>query len=165
MNITPVSLTEPWIRIVAHLMTLQVTVVAPRMRGLLRVNGASGGLCLPHISRTMKYTLFFLRFATAQERVLMGLTGKTRMIPMRIGSIPGKGRGTPAEEFVPKGTYFHEHKSVEVYERSKRVKKLEYAINDEPCMVLEVQTPQGWFCLDATRAYNTLGCLCSSTRG
>lgn len=77
----------------------------------------------------MKYTLFFLRFAAPQERVLMGLTGKTRMIPMRIGSIPGKGWGVLVEEFVPKETYLHEYKSVEVNERSKRVKELEYAIN------------------------------------
>ena len=39
------------------------------------------------------------------------------------------------------------------------MKELEYAIIDEPCMVLKVQTPQGWFCLDATRAYNPLGRL------
>lgn len=89
----------------------------------------------------------------------MGLTGKTK-ITMGIHEIPGKGRGVLVEEFVPAGSYLCEYKTTEVYPRANRAKKeQEYATNGEPCMILEVQTPQGWFCLDATRKYNTLGRL------
>ena len=38
-------------------------------------------------------------------------------------------------------------------------KEEEYTMNEEPCMILEVETPKGWFCLDATRRFNTLGRL------
>lgn len=34
-----------------------------------------------------------------------------------------------------------------------------YTLSDEPCMILEAQTPQGWQCLDATRKYGTVGHL------
>lgn len=34
-----------------------------------------------------------------------------------------------------------------------------YTLSDEPCMILEAQTLQGWQCLDATRKYGTVGRL------
>ena len=64
------------------------------------------------------------------------------------------------QEDVPKGTFLFEYKSKEVYPRKLRqLKEEEYSLNDEPCMILEVETPQGWFCLGATRHFNTLGRL------
>ena len=31
-----------------------------------------------------------------------------------------------------------------------------YEMNGEACMILEIQTPQGWMCLDATRKFGTI---------
>ena len=75
---------------------------------------------------------------------MMGLMGKTSKINMGIVDIPGKGRGVVVREHVREGAYLLEYKSAEVYERSKaQEKEEEYASNNEPCMVLEVQTPKG----------------------
>lgn len=53
-----------------------------------------------------------------------------------------------------------EYKSYKVYPQDERDShETEYKFNDEGCMILEVQTSQGWFCLDATRRHNTLGRL------
>ena len=54
-----------------------------------------------------------------------------------------------------------EYKTKEVYPRGKKSEEMEaeYKANEEPCMVLQVQTPQGWYCLNAKRKFNTLGRL------
>jgi len=53
-----------------------------------------------------------------------------------------------------------EYKTARVYPRSERDQyEAMYTLNAEPCMVLDVQTPQGWQCLDATRKFGTLGRL------
>jgi len=53
-----------------------------------------------------------------------------------------------------------EYKTTKLYPSSKREQfEAEHTLNDEPYMVLKVQTPQGWQCLDATQKYGTLGHL------
>jgi len=78
--------------------------------------------------------------------------GKSKTLEMEIREIAGKGRGVVAKEHIPAGTFVLEYKTTKVYPSSNREQfEAEYTQNDEPCMVLEVQTPQGWQCLDATR--------------
>ena len=68
------------------------------------------------------------------------------------------------EEAVPAGTFLLEYKTVEVYPRSQRQEKKDiYATNQEPCMILKVETHKRWFCLDATRRFNTHGHLLDHT--
>ena len=44
-----------------------------------------------------------------------------------------------------------------MYQKTKRQDyEAEYAINNESCVILEVQTPNGWQCFDATRRFGTL---------
>jgi len=77
---------------------------------------------------------------------------------MEVKHILAKGRGVFVNEYVSAGTYMAECKTI--YPRSKRVKyEAMYTLSDEPCMILEVQAPQGWQCLDATRKYGTVGHL------
>ena len=61
---------------------------------------------------------------------------------------------------ISRGQYVCEYKTTEFYRREKRAEnELQYVLNEEPCMVFEVQTAQGWFCLDATRRFHTPGRL------
>ena len=93
-----------------------------------------------------------------------GLLCRNNAPEMEIRQIPGKGRGVFANERVSAGTYVAEYKTTKVYEQAKRAEYEEmYAMNGEPCMVLEVQTPQGWKCLDATRKIGTVGRLFNHT--
>ena len=44
-----------------------------------------------------------------------------------------------------------------MYPKTKRQDyEAEYTINNEPCVILEVQTPNGWQCFDATGRFGTL---------
>jgi len=64
------------------------------------------------------------------------------------------------EEAVPAGTLLLKYKTVEVYPRLQRQEKEDiYAMNQEPCMILKVETHKRWFCLDAMRRFNTHGRL------
>jgi len=91
---------------------------------------------------------------------LEGLLGKSKLLNMEIKSIPEKGRGVFVNESVPAGSFVVEYKTARVYPRSERDQyEAMYTLNAEPCMVLDVQTPQGWQCLDATRKFGTLGRL------
>ena len=93
-----------------------------------------------------------------QEVALQGLLGKQEAPPVDIRRIPGKGRGVFATSLIKKGEFICEYKTCKVYPRSSREKEEEeYVINEEPCMVLDVLTAKGWFTLDATRRFNTLG--------
>lgn len=86
--------------------------------------------------------------------------GKSKEIQMDIREIRGKGRGVVVTQQVPAGTFVVEYKTTKVYPKSKREQhEAEYSLNDEPCMILEVQTPNGWHCLDATRRFQSLGRL------
>ena len=80
-----------------------------------------------------------------------------------ITEIPGKGRGVILQESVLKDTYIAEYKTPKrkgVYPRKERRKhEIEYTRNNEGCMILEVQTTEGWMCLDATRRHDSLGRL------
>ena len=89
-----------------------------------------------------------------------GLLGNTNAPNMEIKHIPGKGRGVFSNETLLQGRYVAEYKTTVVYEKAKRAEHEEiYAMNEEPCMVLEVQTRKGWMCLDATRKIGTVGRL------
>lgn len=105
-------------------------------------------------------TPFLFRAATPQEIVCQGLMGKAAPIQLEIRETLEKGRGVFVQQEVPAGAFLLEYKTAEVFPRSQRKEKEEiYALNDEPCMILEVETPRGWYCLDATRRFNTLGRL------
>jgi len=92
--------------------------------------------------------------------VLDGLRGKYAKLELEIRDIPGKGRGVFTLKPIPKGSFVMEYKTTQVYPQQERgIHEEEYAFNGEGCMILEVETPQGWFCLDATRRHNTLGRL------
>ena len=59
-----------------------------------------------------------------------------------------------------KGQYVLEYKTERVYRREDRVEEeREYVENGESCMVFDVQTSEGWFTLDATRRFDTVGRL------
>lgn len=61
---------------------------------------------------------------------------------------------------MKEGEFLLEYEYTKSYGRSERQKhEEEYWLNDEPCMVFEVETRAGWVCLDATRATHTPGRL------
>ena len=81
-------------------------------------------------------------------------------LDIEIREVPGKGRAVFTLTPIPKDTFVLEYKTYKVYDREERIThKQEYEFNGEGCMVLEVETADGWFCLDATRRHNTLGRL------
>ena len=99
------------------------------------------------------------RSLTPLEIALQGLT-KHKSAPVTVGTIPGKGRGVFAAATITKGAYICEYKTKNVYPREARAEQEEqYVENEESCMILEVQTPRGWWCLDATRRWTTIGRL------
>lgn len=65
-----------------------------------------------------------------------------------------------AKKRIPQGEFVMEYKRSRVYPTSKRAEaEEEYRTNDEACMILDAETKDGWYCLDATRAFNTVGRL------
>ena len=68
-----------------------------------------------------------------------------------VTNVEGKGRGLVLIEGVPEGSYVLEYEG-EVYPRREReAHEREYSSNDEGCYILDVQIPDGWYCIDATR--------------
>ena len=91
--------------------------------------------------------------------------GRGKEINMEIREIAGKGRGVFVMQHVPAGTFVVEYRTTKVYPKIKRQEhEAEYSMNEEPCMILEVQTPNGWHCLDATRRFETFGRLMNHAR-
>ena len=81
-------------------------------------------------------------------------------VPHHIEETEDKGRGVFADAPIVKGKYICEYKTTQVYKREEKARhEEEYACNQEACMILEVQTAEGWMCLDATRRFGTLGRL------
>jgi len=90
---------------------------------------------------------------------LQGLI-KNYTVPVAIKDVPPKGRGVFAAAPIKRGSFVCEYKTTKVYPRSQIAKEeLQYAANNEPCMVLDVETSQGWFTLDATRKFSSIGRL------
>ena len=95
-----------------------------------------------------------------QETVLDGLLGKLPLPNISIREVKGKGRGVFIEEEVKQNAYLMEYEFSESYPRTQRqAHESEYAINDEPCMILEALTKAVWVCLNATRATETVAKL------
>ena len=86
--------------------------------------------------------------------------GKEQELELEIREVPGKGRAVYTLAPISKGNSVLEYNTYKVYRREERsTHEQEYEFNGEGCMVLEVETADGWFCLDATRRHNTLGRL------
>ena len=86
------------------------------------------------------------------------ISGSTAELEIRV--IPAKGRAVFATAHIPKGSFLCEYTATKVYPMANRAKNEEsYALNGEECMVLDVQTPRWWYCLDATQEYNGVGRL------
>ena len=100
----------------------------------------------------------------SQETVLSGLLGLTASPSHRVVEVAGKGRGVLLCEAVKRGAYVVEYEAV-VYPRKEREEReREYAANEEGCMIIDVQTPHGWLCFDATRLYASPGRLMNHAR-
>lgn len=107
----------------------------------------------------MIITSFHLRTKAQQERAIEGLT-RHQAPKVIVREVPGKGRAVFTTAPISKFNYVMEYKSHRVYPHNQRLKfEKEYELNEEPCMILEAQTNQGWICIDATRRVNTLGRL------
>ena len=90
---------------------------------------------------------------------MSGLLGKKRPPSVRVMETADKGRGIFLEEPVANREYVLEYKG-DVYPRKeKRDHEQEYATNDEGCFILEVQTKEGWVCIDPTRRPSSAGRL------
>ena len=132
---------------IPHNATTQVAVATRLMRALKLGPCVTSMLQLPNYMHPAQYQLFTssrFRVKTPQEIVLEGLLGKSKLLNMEIKTIPEKGRGVFVNESVPAGSFVVEYKTARVYPRSERDRyEAMYTLNAEPCMVLEVQTPQG----------------------
>ncbi len=115
------------------------------------------------VGREMSYdhmTSKNARARTIQECVIDGLLQTDPGPELQIIEIPGKGRSVVVQSPVAKGGYLCEYEFSCTYPRAQReAKELEYAANDEACMIFEVQTRNGWICLDATRKTDSIGRL------
>ena len=101
-----------------------------------------------------------LRILTPLEKTIAGLESGKLGSPVEIATFPGKGRGVVASQKIPCGAFVTEYKTKEVYSRNQMADRIsEYELNGEGCYLLEVQTPKGWFCLDATRRMGSVGRL------
>ena len=85
--------------------------------------------------------------------------GQTTPPKVSIEEVPIKGRRVVVREEVPKDSYVIEYEA-EVYPRRERAaREREYVWNGEGCFIVDVQTSDGWMCLDGTRRLNSLGRL------
>lgn len=106
------------------------------------------------------------RAKTPQEVTIQGLHGHAKTYDLDIVQIPGKGRGVITKEAVHQGAFLLEYQTYKVYPRKERRRyDEEYAANEEGCMIFEVQTPKGWYCLDATHRFSTPGHLLNHSLG
>ena len=104
--------------------------------------------------------IYLYRARTPLEIVMDGLRRKWTLPTLRIVTVEGKGRGIIATAPIECGSYVCEYERGMVYQAKDRsVHEEEYRINNEGCMILEVQTAHGWLCLDATRCHDTVGRL------
>lgn len=62
-----------------------------------------------------------------------------------------KGRGVAVEERVLAGQYVLEYSGDTYPRKERKVYEEEYSENGEGCFILEVQTRDGWICIDPTR--------------
>ena len=65
--------------------------------------------------------------------------------------VANKGRGLVVEEPVTKGEYVVEYAGDVYHQKQRKARELEYTENEEGCFILEVQTKEGWICIDPTR--------------
>ena len=65
--------------------------------------------------------------------------------------VANKGRGLVVEEPVAKGEYVVEYAGDVYHQKQRKARELEYTENEEGCFILEVQTKEGWICIDPTR--------------
>ena len=80
--------------------------------------------------------------------------------PVYIDNVHSKERAVFAADPIKMGQYVCKYKTTAVYPTAVRAQtEAMYAINDEPCLIFDVQTAKGWFCLDATRRYTSTGRL------
>ena len=89
--------------------------------------------------------------------MLNGLLANTTPKP-EVVELPSKGRGvvTGDQAACIRSVY----KTHAIYPRAlKKQHEDEYACNGEGCYIVEAQTPKGWICFDATRRFNSWGCL------
>lgn len=104
-------------------------------------------------------TFLLPRSLTKQEIVIAGLLEKTTRPKFEIRTFPGKGRGLVILENVPRGAYVIEYRG-DVYPRKERAShEREYEANGEGCYILDIQTRDGWLCIDATRSLSSPGRL------
>ena len=93
------------------------------------------------------------------EIVLRGLTNSKTQPSLRVVQSE-KGRGVVANEPISKGDFVIEYKTKEVYRLRQRAAHMkEYDMNGEGSYILEIQTSDGKWCLDATRRMDSLGRL------
>ena len=94
------------------------------------------------------------------EKVVSGLsTGKCKH-KFEVVKYHEKGRGVISRQPIWKGEYVLEYKSKEVYKRSGMDDHIhQYDLTGEGSYIMEVQTKEGWYCLDATRRMGSLGRL------
>ena len=104
--------------------------------------------------------LYNLRLLTPLEKVIAGLESGKLGASLEVKHFPGKGRGVVTLESIPCGDTVTEYKSKEVYKCAKKSFHVnEYDRNNEGSYILEIQTPEGWVCLDATRRMGSIGWL------
>lgn len=108
----------------------------------------------------LTYNVLVFRYLTPLEKVISGLDGHKGNPSLAIIDSPGKGRGVTTKVKIHKGDFVVEYKTAEVYPRRQMSNHIEeYDRNEEGSYILEIQTKDGWFCLDATRAMGTMGRL------
>ena len=93
------------------------------------------------------------------EVVMKGLiSGSTAEVEVR--RMPEKGRAVFVTAHIPKGSFLCEYTATKVYPMADRAKNEQnYTLNGEECMILDIQTPCGWYCIDATQDYDGVGRL------
>ena len=157
---TPVSLDLTMVLHIPDCIYHKLQVTAAVLMASLLDRCASGKYNSDKPAPKKIHCKFLFRAKTTQEKVIDGLLGKEEKRVMEICDVPGKGRAVFLREPIAKDTFVLEYKTSEVYPRRERQKHEDvYELNNEGCMILEVETSQGWFCLDATRRHNTLGRL------
>ena len=90
---------------------------------------------------------------------MAGLLGISKPPKYRVAQLDEKGRGVILMEAVKEGAFVVEYEAT-VYPRKERAaREKEYCSNGEGCFIIDVQTPSGWVCFDATRSFHSPGRL------
>ena len=135
-------------------------ILQARATDLVNITRGCQGKSLQIVILASLMPLLFLCSALSrQEIVIGGLLGITTAPCFSVEDIEGKGRGLVVREEVTAGSYVLEYEA-EVYPRKeRRSHKREYIGNNEGCFIIDVQTADGWVCLDATRCLVSPGRL------